>query len=327
LTASGIRNILVTGGAGFIGSSLVPVLLSRKYHVTVVDHFSAGKKSNLDIFLSDDNFEFIELDLLDIKPLEGIVKKHELVFHLSGNSVVHTGHLDTDADFLNNIVATRNLLECMRTSDKCKRIIFTSSSAVYGEPLIIPTPEDYGPLKPISMYGASKLACEALISGYSGTFGIHGVIFRLANVVGPSSKHGVIFDFFRKITESNGRYLEILGDGRQKKSYLYIDDCINALTDFGIRQSGSKLEILNVGSDDQIDINSIARIIISELGYQTELRYLSQYEGGRGWIGDIMDMLLSTEKLKKMGWKLAHSSKDSVYLTVMKIISSNHRDG
>ena len=210
----------------------------------------------------------------------------------------------------------------MRMSEICKKIIFTSTSAIYGEASLIPTPEDYGPLKPISMYGASKLACEALISGYAGTFGIEAVIFRLANVVGPSSTHGVIFDFFTKLAHSDGKYLEILGDGTQKKSYLYIDDCIDALANIGFRRFDSKLEIFNVGSDDQIDTNSIARIIIEELGLQTEIRYPSQQNDGRGWIGDIKNMLLSTDKLKKTGWRNNHSSKDSVSLTAKNIIGA-----
>lgn len=297
MTSGALHNILVTGGAGFIGTSLIPVLLSRGYHVTAADHLSAGKRQTMTSFFSHDNFDFIEFDLLDDNKLKQAVKKCEVIFHLAGNSIVQTGYYDSEVDFLNNIVATRNVLENMRTSDACKKIIFTSTSAIYGEPVIVPTPEDHGPLKPVSLYGASKLACEALISGYAGMFGIRAVIFRLANVVGPSSGHGVIFDFFRKLEQSNGKYLEILGDGTQMKSYLYIDDCIDALANIGLGRFDSGVEIFNVGSDDQIDTNSIARIIISELGLQTEIRYASEQNDGRGWIGDIKNMLLSTEKL------------------------------
>jgi UDP-glucose 4-epimerase len=319
-----VQKILVTGGAGLIGSSLIPVLLYKGHHVTVVDHMSSGKKQNIDPFLSHDNFDFIELDLLDGNILKEVVKKYEVIFHLAGNSIAQTGYRNSEVDFLNNVLATRNLLENMRTSDSCKKIIFTSTSAIYGEALKIPTPEDYGPLKPISMYGASKLACEALISGYAGTFGIEAVIFRLANVVGPSSRHGVIFDFFRKLEQSDGKYLEILGDGTQNKSYLYIDDCIDTLVNIGFKPFDSGLEIFNVGSDDQIDTNSIARIIIAELGLHTEIRYASQQNNGRGWIGDVKNMLLSTDKLKKLGWRINHSSKDSVSLTAKKIVDSKN---
>jgi UDP-glucose 4-epimerase len=322
----GSKNILVTGGAGFIGSTLVHLLLSKNYHVTVTDHLSTSKMQNLEGFLSHNNFKFIRLDLLDDKKLTEVVKECDIVFHVAGNVDIRTGHLNSEVDFLNNIVATRNVLESMRTSDRCKKIIFTSSSVVYGEPPVIPTPENYGPLKPISLYGASKLACEALISGYVGTFGIEAVIFRLANVLGPSSGHGVIFDFFRKLKQSNGKYLQILGDGNQKKSYLYIDDCIDALA-VGLYQFSSRLEIFNVGSDDQVDTNTIARIIIDELGLNPEITYSSELKDGRGWVGDIRNMLLSTDKLKKIGWKINHSSKDTVSLTVRNVIDRGyHKD-
>lgn len=324
MTAARLGRILVTGGAGFIGSSLIPSLLNRGYHVTVGDHLSVGKSQNIEPFLTHDDFDFIELDLLDGNKLKEVVKKCELVFHLAGNSIVKTGYRNSETDFFNNIVATRNLLETMRMSESCKKIVFTSTSAIYGEPQTIPTPEDYGPLKPISMYGASKLACESLISGYAGTFGIEALIFRLANVVGPSSNHGVIFDFFNKLAQSNGSYLEILGNGTQKKSYIYVDDCVNTLVTIGLRRFQSGLEIFNVGSDDQIDTNSIAQIIIAEMGLQTEIRYACQHNDGRGWIGDVKNMLLSTEKLKKIGWKINYCSKESVSLTAKKMIDNKY---
>jgi UDP-glucose 4-epimerase len=323
MTEENLQNILVTGGAGFIGSALVALLLSKNYHVTVVDHRPKSKLQSLEPFFSVENFDFVRIDLREIKKLKDVVKHCDLIFHLAANVDVRKGHQDTEIDFVNNIVATRNVLESMRVNDRCKKIIFTSSSVIYGEPLVIPTPENYGPLKPISLYGASKLASEALISGYVGTFGIDAVIFRLANVIGPSIGHGIIFDFFRKLKQSKGKYLEILGDGNQRKSYLYIDDCINALA-IGLHKFNSGLEIFNVGSDDQVDTNTIAQIIIDELGLHPEIRYASESNDGRGWIGDIKHMLLSTDKLKKIGWKINHSSKGAVYLTVKNIISHEY---
>jgi UDP-glucose 4-epimerase len=323
MIAKNLQNILVTGGAGFIGSALVPFLLSKNYHVTVVDHRPKSKLQGLEPFFSVENFEFVRIDLLEIKKLKNVVKHCDLIFHLAANVDVRRGHQDTEIDFVNNIVATRNVLESMRVSDKCKKIIFTSSSVVYGEPLVIPTPENYGPLKPISLYGASKLASEALISGYVGTFGIYALIFRLANVIGPSIGHGIIFDFFRKLKQSKGKYLEILGDGNQRKSYLYIDDCINALA-VGLNQFSSGLEIFNVGSDDQVDTNMIAQIIITELGAHPQITYASELKGGRGWIGDIKNMQLSTDKIKREGWKNNYSSEDSISLTVKKIVDQDY---
>ena len=152
------------------------------------------------------------------------------------------------------------------------------------------------------------------------------MIFRLANVVGPRSGHGVIFDFFRKLNDSNGKYLEILGDGKQKKSYLYIDDCINALM-LGLNEFGSRLEIFNVGSDDQVDTNTIAQIIIDELGLHPEIKHSLDLKDGRGWIGDIKNMLLSTDKLKKIGWKINYSSKETVSVTVKNIIDGYYGKG
>ena len=317
------QNILVTGGSGFIGSALVSSLLNKNFSVTVLDRLSDGVMQNLEKFVSLENFRFIKLDMLDEQKLSEVVKKYDLVFHLAANVDVRKGSLNPEVDFLNNIVATRNLLESMRNSDRCKKIIFTSSSVVYGEPSVIPTPESYGPLKPISLYGASKLACEALISGYVGTFGIEAVVFRLANVVASSSGHGVIFDFFEKLKKSDGRHLEILGDGTQNKSYLYIEDCINALN-FGLQHFKSGFEIFNVGSDDQVDTNTIARIIIDELRLQPEIRYSCESNDGRGWKGDIKNMLLSTKKLKNIGWRINYSSKETVLYTVRNIIGNDH---
>ena len=317
-----VKNILVTGGAGFIGSSLVPVLLDKGYCLNVIDHLSTGKKENILPFYSNTNFKFVELDLLDVSKLKQVVNESDLIYHLAANVEVRKGELDTEIDFLNNIVATRNLLESMRTSDKCKKIIFTSSSVVYGEPITIPTPEDYGPLSPISLYGASKLACEALISGYVGMFGINAIIFRLANIVGPSSDHGVIFDLIKKLKKPDNKYLEVLGDGTQKKSYLYIDDCIDALV-LGLNEISSGMKIFNVGSEDQVDTNTIAHIILEELGLNREIKYVTTEKDGRGWLGDIKNMLLSTDKIKKIGWKINYSSKESVSLTVKKIVEQD----
>lgn len=319
LTQTGLKKILVTGGAGFIGASLIPALLDKRFKVIVMDNLSNGKKLKLESFLSWDNFQFIQSDLLDETKLKEVVENCDLIFHLAANVEVRKGSFDTEIDFLNNTVATRNLIEAMRTSNRCKKIVFTSSSVVYGDSVTLPTPEDYGPLKPISLYGATKLACESLICGYAGMFDIKAVIFRLANVIGPESEHGVIFDFFRKLGQSHGDYLEILGDGTQKKSYLYIDDCIDALV-IGLKQFESDVEIFNLGSDDQVDTNSIARIIISQLNVRPKIKYVSEQKDGRGWPGDIKNMLLSTEKLKKVGWKINYSSEESVLLTVKKII-------
>jgi UDP-glucose 4-epimerase len=313
-------NVLVTGGAGFIGSALVSTLIKKGHRVTVVDNLSTGRRENLSPFVDLDNFEFIELDLLEVDKLGEVVKESDLVFHLAANVQVRLGQTNTNLDFLNNIVGTRNVLECMRHSNRCKKIIFSSSSVIYGEPAITPTPENYGPLKPISIYGASKLACEALISGYVSVFGLSSVIYRLANIIGPTSSHGVIPDFLNKLSESNGKFLEVLGDGTQNKSYLYIDDLIDALI-IALRQFEDTLEIFNVASDDQTNVSSISEIITKELKLENaQIKYISSEDSGRGWRGDVKNMLLSTQKLKRYGWKTRYSSSEAVRLTVRKII-------
>ncbi len=315
-----MKNILITGGAGFIGSSLVDVLLNKEYNVTVVDNLSTGKVENLQHFFSSNNFEFIHLDLAEIDRLLQIVKKSDLVFHLAANSDVRLGYINTEIDFVNNVMTTRNVLESMRNSERCKKIIFTSSSVVYGEPTIIPTPESYGPLNPISLYGATKLACEALISGYAKLFGLSCVIFRIANAIGPNSNHGVVIDFVKKLRASDGKSLDVLGDGKQAKSYLYIDDLIKALL-IGLENFDSTLETFNVGSEDQIDVKSIAEIVSSELGLKSvHLNYLLEHADGRGWPGDVKNMLLSVNKLKEYGWKLNYSSSESVSVTVQRLL-------
>lgn len=321
-----MKNILISGGAGFIGSSLADALLKKGYSVTVIDNLSTGKKENLQPFLSSKNFNFIHLDLLEIGRLLDILKNSDVIFHLAANTDVRVGSTNTEIDFVNNIVATRNVLESMRNSNKCKKIIFTSSSVVYGEPTMIPTPEYYGPLKPISLYGASKLACEALISGYAGIYGLSGVIFRIANVIGPISRHGVVVDFVRKLRDSNGKFLDVLGDGTQTKSYLYIDDLIDALL-IGLDDFDSSLETFNVGSEDQINVNYIARIVSSELGFDSvKLRHVCEQADGRGWPGDVRNMLLSVAKLKEYGWKIHYSSSESISVTVKKLIGHGNTD-
>ena len=225
--------------------------------------------------------------------------------------------LSAKVDYEQNVLATYNLLDVMKMSLSCKSIVFASTSTVYGEARIIPTPESYGPLRPISLYGASKLACESLISGFSHTFGFRGAILRLANIVGPRSSHGIVYDFIRKL-QSNPRVLEVLGDGRQSKSYLYIDDCINAFL-LAAERMGT-VEIYNVGSEDKIDVLSIGRIIADELGLgSVDFRCNGGVDGGRGWNGDVKDMLLDISKLKMLGWRARLRSSEAIRLAVGRL--------
>jgi UDP-glucose 4-epimerase len=313
-------NVLVTGGAGFIGSHLVDALMEMGLKVTVIDNLSSGRISNLSLWLRNPKFRFIRGDLLNPHILRDALKGCEIVFHLAANPDVKVGAFNTKVDYEQNILATYNLLEAIRETGECRKIVFTSTSTVYGEAEKMPTPEDYGPLKPISLYGASKLACEALISGYSHLFGFESVICRLANIVGSRSRHGVIYDFIRKLS-SNPSRLEVLGDGTQRKSYLYVKDCVEAMLTAS-EKSMNQVEIYNVGSEDTINVATIASIVIEEMGLKNvEVHYTGGVEGGRGWKGDVKEMLLDISKIKKLGWKPKLNSREAVEQAAKDIIS------
>ncbi|MFQ6065400.1 MAG: NAD-dependent epimerase/dehydratase family protein, partial [Candidatus Bathyarchaeia archaeon] len=302
--------ILVTGGAGFIGSHLVDSLMRKGGKITLLDNLSTGSMDNVAQWIEHSNFTFIKGDCLNREEIHKAIKDCELVFHLAANPEVRVGAVDTKIDFEQNILATYNVLEEMRKSETAKRILFTSTSTVYGDAKILPTPEEYGPLEPISLYGASKLACEALISGYCHMFNMQGVIYRFANVVGSRSRHGVIWDFIHKLLE-NPLELEILGDGSQTKSYLMVEDCADALL-FGLEQASKEVEIYNIGSEDQTSVKKIAKIVAEEMGLkEVEFRYTGGIRGGRGWIGDVKTMFLDISKIKRLGWKPRHNSAES----------------
>ena len=314
---------IVTGGAGFIGSHLTEKLLKEGYKVTILDNFSSGKMKNIKHLLSNPSLTIVKEDLKKPVQLKRIVKNCEIIFHLAANPEVRVGETDPKVHFEENILATFNLLEAIRQTRTPKTLVFTSTSTVYGEASQIPTPENYAPLIPISTYGASKLACEALITSYAHTFNHKALILRLANIVGPKSTHGVIVDFIRKLT-TNPNELEILGDGTQEKSYLYITDCIEAiihLTNKILNSSTEKVEIYNIGSNDKITVKEIATIVAEEIGNpNVKYKYTGGVDGGRGWKGDVKTMQLSIEKLLKTGWKPKYTSKQAVRLAATKLI-------
>jgi len=310
---------LVTGGAGFIGSCLCEELVKRGYEVSVLDNFSSGHRSNIQHLLDDhsDGVRLFVGDCTRADDVAGALEGVDVVFHFAANPEVRLELTDPRTCFHQNVYATHVLLEAVRNSH-VKKVVFASTSTVYGDAGVIPTPEDYGILEPISVYGASKLASEALISVYAHTYGFDALILRFANVVGSRSGHGVIFDFVRKLQE-NPRLLEILGDGTQTKSYLYIDDCINAvLTGFEAMQG--RVEVLNVGSEDQVSVREIAEIIVEEMGLKdVGFSFTGGVEGGRGWVGDVKNMLLDVSRLKAKGWKPKYNSGEAVRQTAKRI--------
>jgi len=310
------KRILVTGGAGFIGSHLVDYLIQEN-EVVVLDNLSGGKYEFLKHHEGKENFTFVLGDLLRTEDIETALEGVDVVFHLAANPDVRRGAEDTRVHLEQNLIATYNLLEAMRRKD-VRDIVFTSTSTVYGEAEVIPTPEDYGPLIPISLYGASKLGAEAYISAYTHLFGMRGVSYRFANIVGPRGTHGVIYDFIRKL-KANPRELEILGDGTQTKSYLYVTDCVEAMV-FGYEHMKRDYEVFNIGSEDWVNVKRIAEIVVEEMGLSdVKFRFTGGVDG-RGWKGDVKVMRLSIEKLKALGWKPRHGSEESVRLTARALI-------
>jgi UDP-glucose 4-epimerase len=320
----GFSKVLVTGGAGFIGSHLVDSLMQMGIFVRVVDNLSSGCLENVKGWLSDSRFEFVHGDLKDLGVAEEAVDGVEVVFHLAANPEVRVAEVDPSIHFRENLLTTFNVLEAMRKSEKAKCIVFFSSSTVYGEPDRFPTPEDYGPLLPISVYGASKLGCESLICAYCHTFGVRGLTFRLANIVGGRSAHGVIVDFIRKLQE-NPKELEILGDGSQSKSYLYVKDLVEAIfvAFKSFLSTHEPVEVYNVGSLDQVDVRRIAEVVSGEMGLQeVNFRFTGGVDGGRGWKGDVKTMLLSARKLMDLGWRPRFSSEEAVRLSYRELLPS-----
>jgi UDP-glucose 4-epimerase len=291
-------------------------LVEEGHEVSVYDNLSSGRLEFLGKGLAGKRISFVEGDLLDLPKLVAEVSGHDFVYHMAANPDIRYGIEHTRWDLDQNTVATYNVLEAMRRND-VKKIVFPSTSTVYGEPSTIPTPEDYGPLLPISLYGASKLACEALVSAYCGTFGFRAWIFRFANVVGPRGTHGVVYDFIEKLGR-NPTELEILGDGRQTKSYLLVDEVVDAVF-YAVEHAKDAVNVFNLGCGDQVSVREIAEVVAGEMGLRgVPFRFTG---GSRGWPGDVTEMNLATGKINDLGWRAKHSSKEAVRLGVRGMLS------
>ena len=305
---------VVTGGAGFIGSHLVDALVARGERVIVIDSLCAGSRDHLAGHLDEGSVSLLPCDLLGDgwqQALDGA----ERVCHLAADPDVRMSSVSPESQIRNNITATFRVLEAMRAGS-AGEILFTSTSTVYGDATLLPTPEDYTPLEPISVYGASKLACEALIASYCHTYGMTAWVYRFANIIGSRSGHGVIPDFIGKLRK-NPRSLEILGDGTQSKSYLMVDECVDAML-FAAVHAKDRYNVFNIGSDDWVDVTTIAEIVCDEM----ELRNVSfSYTGGsRGWVGDVPKMQLSIDRIKALGWSPKRGSRESVREAVRAMI-------
>jgi UDP-glucose 4-epimerase len=304
----------ITGGAGFIGSHLIDRLILQG-DVTVYDNLSSGRIEFIAHHFGNPNFEFIQKDLLDLEDLKEAIKDHDVVFHLAANPDARLGIEDTSLDLNQETIATYNVLEAMRVNG-IKKMVFSSSGTIYGETPVIPLPENYGPVLPISLYGAGKVASEALISAFCHTFDMQSWIYRFANIVGPRGTHGVIFDFLHKL-KRNSNELEILGDGNQKKPYLSVEDCVEGIL-FGFENSNERVNFFNLGCESSTDVRTIARMVVKEMGLES-VKF--EYTGGdRGWPGDVPQVRFNTEKMEKLGWKPRYTSDQAVERAIKFLI-------
>jgi UDP-glucose 4-epimerase len=311
--------VLITGGAGYLGSHLAEACVAEGAVVRLFDNLTAGRRGNVATLLEGGKAELVEGDLLTADLAEALADV-DAVFHLAANPDVRVGAEDARVHFEQNVLATHRLLEAMGRVG-VDRILFTSTSTVYGEATALPTPETYGPLEPISLYGASKLACEAMLSAFAHTYGWRAVAFRFANVVGGRANHGVVVDFVGKL-RANPRELEILGrEPGTEKSYVYVDDCVAGLLS-GWRSAEAPFEAYNLGSEDAISVAAIADVVCEEMGLQdVRYRWTGGVDEGRGWKGDVRRMHLAIDKLKATGWRPTMSSEEAVRQAVRDLLA------
>jgi UDP-glucose 4-epimerase len=278
--------------------------------VIAFDNLSTGQKSFLDDAENNDQFELIEGDLLDEHRIESAMQGVDFVWHLAANADVRSGTDQPRRDLEQNTIATANVLEAMRKNE-VSYIAFSSTGSIYGEASVIPTPEDCPMPVQTSLYGASKLACEGMISAYCEGFGMQGWIFRFVSILGERYTHGHIFDFYRQLLENPDR-LHILGNGKQRKSYLYIHDCLNAMLK-AVEVAPNSVNVLNLGTDEYVEVNDSVDLITDHLGLKPERSYAG---GERGWIGDSPFIFLQCDRMRSLGWQPNHNILDGILKTL-----------
>lgn len=311
-----MSSIVVTGSAGFIGSTLVDRLLLQGHTVIGIDNFSTGLPKFIESAKKNSNFQFVEIDILDLQTLKSALKGAGFVFHLAANADVRFGTDHPRKDLEQNTIATFNVLEAMRFNS-INKIAFSSTGSVYGEATVIPTPEN-GPF-PIqtSLYGASKSAGEGLISAYCEGFGFQSWIFRFVSILGERYAHGHVFDFYEKL-KLDPNHLKVLGNGKQRKSYLYVQDCIDAML-LAIEKANEKVNIFNLGVDTYCEVNDSISWICEELGVSPKISYTG---GDRGWIGDNPFIFLDTKKICSLGWSPKLTIREGV-LNTLRFLKKN----
>lgn len=302
--------IFVTGAAGFIGSTLTDRLLSEGHDVVGYDNFSTGQRPFLEGALGSDRFRLIEGDLLDEDALKQACAGCEFVFHLAANADVRFGTDHPRRDLEQNTIATYNVLEAMRANG-IRKIAFSSTGSVYGEAAVIPTPEDAPFPVQTSLYGASKVAGECLISAYAEGFGFQATIFRFVSILGERYTHGHVYDFYRQLKADPGK-LTVLGNGQQRKSYLHVQDCVSAML-VAVAAASDKVQIYNLGADEYCQVLDSVGWITERMGVSPEITLTG---GERGWIGDNPFIFLATSRIRALGWTPKYSIKQGVQATV-----------
>ena len=310
-----LKKVFVTGGAGFIGSHIVDELLARGARVTVYDSFVTGREEFLP---SHPQLQVVRADVLDTAKLQSAIRDCDFVFHIQANADVRGGKADTKVDLDQNTTATWNVLEAAKSAG-VQGIAFASSATVYGEPDVFPTPETYAPLQ-TSLYGASKLACEAMIQAYSEYFGIRSFSYRFVSWMGERYTHGIVFDVLKKLKQDSKR-LPLFGDGTQKKSYLYVKDGVSGIMK-AIEKSTMVKNVFNLGHDYFLTVLEVVHLILEEMGLKNvELVFAG---GQRGWLGDSPLVHLDTSKMKALGWKAETSIEESIRRTVRFLRDNPH---
>jgi UDP-glucose 4-epimerase len=305
--------VLVTGGAGAIGSTLVRSLLERKRSVVVVDSLVGGHRSHLPSGDAAHGLTFVEADARDAKAYAARAEGASEIWHLAANPDIRLGTREPRVDLENGTLAASEVLEVARRHD-VPRFFFSSSSVVYGLPSVFPTPESYGPLLPESLYGAHKLAVEGLVSAYAHSYGITAYVFRFANIIGPRMTHGVLPDFFEKLRRDPTR-LEVLGDGRQAKSYLRTEECVDAMLLVGER-AHDRVNLFNLGTTDRLSVREIAERVVVACGGRARIDYAG---GDRGWVGDVPQQLLAIDRVRSLGWTPRLTSAEAVDRTIAEM--------
>jgi len=306
----------VSGCAGFIGSNLIDRLLAANHQVVGYDNFSTGRTAFLESALRSDRFTLSTGDLLDAKKLTSALGGCEFVFHLAANADVRFGTDHPRKDLEQNTIATMNLLEAMRASG-IRDIAFASTGSIYGEAFCFPTPENASMPIQTSFYGASKLAAEGFIEAYCEGFGMRAFIFRFVSILGERYTHGHVFDFYKQL-RAHPEYLDVLGNGLQRKSYLYVQDCLDAML-LAIESRPGKVNIFNLGLDEYCEVNDSIRWICGHLGVRPELRYSG---GDRGWVGDNPFIFLDCSAIRSLGWRPQLNIQQAVIRTV-KFLEQN----